>query len=124
MGQRFLDFFGWVFVINELAGKVLFISSHVEVAVAAQVEKDCPFLAFLLGLPSFFNRAAHGVRGFGCDEDTFAFRESDRRFEALQLRVADRLDDARMMEQADKRRHAVIAQASSMDSRGNEIMAE
>jgi hypothetical protein len=49
MSQRFLDFFGRVFVIDELAGKVFFISCHVEVAMTAQVEKDCPFLAFLGG---------------------------------------------------------------------------
>jgi hypothetical protein len=60
------------FAILELAGEIIRIGLHVEVAVARQVEQDRAGCALLLALERFIDGGAYRVIGFWRGHDAFA----------------------------------------------------
>src|SRR5690606_16002226 len=55
--------------VAELAGEVVGVGLHVEMAVPAQVEEDRTRLALFTAAHGLVNRFLHGVVGFGCRHD-------------------------------------------------------
>src|SRR5215469_1309289 len=75
VGQRRPQLSLIVRIITELAGLVIDIGLHVEVAMAAEVKKDRPRGAFRLAAQRLFDGAAHRVVGFGRRQDPFDARK-------------------------------------------------
>src|SRR5918995_1400626 len=63
--------------VLELAGEVVVVGGHVEMAVAGEVEQDRALLAGLVGGARSANRAVNRVRGLGRREDALAAGEED-----------------------------------------------
>src|SRR5664280_1424519 len=121
--ERVLDFFGRVFVVLELPRQVPLVGSHVEVAMARQVEEDDLLLAGLLGNHRLVDRRPDRVVRLGCRDQAFGSGELDPRLEAGALMDAAGLDEALVLEEADLGRHAVVAEAAGVDRLGDEVVA-
>ena len=65
-----------------------------------------------------------GVGRLGCRQDALGAGELDAGLEARALVDAPGLDEAVLLEQADQRRHAVVAQAAGVDRLRDEVVAE
>ena len=79
-------------------------------------------LAGLRGRQRLVDRDADGVGRLGRREDPLGPGERDAGLEAGALVDAARLDVAVLLEQADQRRHAVVAQAAGVDRLGDEVV--
>src|SRR5713226_4291733 len=73
--------------VLELAGKVVVVGSHVEMAVAGKVEQERALLARLVGCFRHLERSVNRVGGFGRGEDSFATREQDSRGKDVVLEI-------------------------------------
>ena len=78
----------------------------------------------LLGLQGFVHGSTDGMSGFRCGHNAFAARELYRCLEDSVLVIGFGIDDTLFMQQGYQGRHAVVAQATCMDTRRNEIVAE
>src|SRR5271166_5973527 len=94
VGQRCPQLSLVISIIMELAGLVVDIGLHVEVAVAAEVKKDRPCGALRLAAQRLFDGAAHGVVGFGRRQDSFDARKLNSSFKAARLRQGARFDQS------------------------------
>ena len=83
------------FEVGHLAGQVLLVGHHVEVAVAAQRGQDHLRLARLGALLGFLDGGGQRVRGLGRRDDALGPGEQHRGGEALPLRLGHRLEHAR-----------------------------
>src|SRR3989442_769307 len=83
-----------------------------------------PHLALLLALERLVDGAADGVRRLRRGQDALGARELDGRLERRDLGDGPRLDDALVVELADQRRHAVVAEAAGVHGCGHEGVAE
>ena len=72
--------------ILKLAGEIIGVGLHVEVAVAGQIEQDRARRALLLALKRFIDCGAYRVIGFRRWHDAFAAGEHDAGLEAQFLR--------------------------------------
>ena len=122
--QRLGDLLRGVLVVLQLAREVLLVRGHVEVAVAGKVEDDRLLLAFLLAAERLVDRNSYRVRGLRRRNDAFAARELDRGLEGRDLRHRDGLDDLHVVQLADERRHAVIAQPARVNPRRHKAVAQ
>ena len=104
-------------MILQLAGEVIDVRLHVEVAVAAQVEQNGARLAFLLAAQRLVDRAAHRVVGFGRGHDAFGARRTrrPRKQRSGDRRVASISPSSLIWRH--QRRHAVVAQAAGVEAR-------
>src|SRR3984957_3734065 len=93
-------------------------------AVAAQIEKDGWRLAFLARLERFIDRRADRVGRFRGGHNALRACELNARLEAGVLMVGSRFDEPQFLAVADQRRHSVIAQASGMEARRNELRSQ
>ena len=93
-------------------------------AVAAQVEQDDPGLARLPGGERLVHRDADGVGRLRGGQDPLGSGELHAGLEAGALVDASGLDEAVLLEQADQRRHAVIAETAGVDRLRDEVGAE
>src|SRR5438552_3952260 len=118
------DLLGGVLVVLEPAGQIGLVGAQVEEAVAAQVEDDGLLLALLLALERLVDGAADRVRRLRRRQDALGARELDRRLERRDLGDGPRLDDPLVVELADERRHAVVAEAAGVHGGGHEGVAE
>ena len=75
MGHGLIDHFLRILVIFQPAVQVGVVGFQVEVAVAGEVESDDARLAFGLGLESFVDGDADGMRRLGRREDAFGAGE-------------------------------------------------
>ena len=80
-------------------------------------------LAGLRGRERLVDRDADGVGRLGRRQDALGPGELDAGLEARPLVDAARLDEAVLLEQADQRRHAVVAQAAGVDRLGDEVVS-
>src|SRR5437868_5501341 len=76
-GQRHRDLLGRVVVVLQLAGLVVDVRLHVEVAMPAEIEENRLRRAFLFRLQRLADRTRHRVIGFGRGNDAFGARELD-----------------------------------------------
>lgn len=83
--ERHGYFFRWILVILKLAGLVVDIGLHVEVAMATEIEENRTRLSFGFGLESLANCLSNGVIGFGSRNDTLRTRKLNTRRERVQL---------------------------------------
>jgi hypothetical protein len=90
----------------------------------AEIEDDGLALALLLAPQRLVDGPAHGMRGLGGGEDALRARELDGRLEGRRLRHGAGLDHALVVELADERGHAVIAEPARVHGRGDEGVAE
>src|SRR5271166_3020627 len=70
-------------------------------------------------LPS--SRAFDRMVRFRRRHDPFASGEQDARFETRRLMIGARLDEAKLLQVADQRRHAMIAQSPGVKARRDEL---
>src|SRR5436309_10567941 len=122
--QRFLDLRRGVLVVLKLAGQERLVGAEVEVAVPGEIEQDRALLAFLLGPLGLVDHDPDRVGRLRRRDDALAARELHRRLEGGELRHRGRLDHALVVELADQRRHAVVAQAAGVQRRRDERVAE
>src|SRR5262245_16661444 len=123
-GERHRQLLLVVVLVDELALEVADIGLHVEMPVAGHAEQDYLTLALALAAQCLVDRAAHRVGRFGRRHDSLAARELDAGFEAGELMIGARLDQAEAGDMRHERRHAVIAQAAGMEARRNESRAQ
>src|SRR5262245_1890388 len=119
-GERHGQLFLIVVLVDELALEVADIGPHVEMAVAGHVEQNGLALALALAAQCFVDRATHRMRRLRRRHDPFAARELNAGFEAGDLVIGARLDQAELGDMRNQRRHAVIAQAAGMEAGRNE----
>ena len=110
--------------VDELAGEVVVVGGHVEVAVAGEVEEDRPLDALLVGGGGRSQGAVDRVGGLGRRDDPLAAGEQHRRGEDVALEVGLGADQAVAQELRDERRRAVVAQAAGVDRGRHEVVAE
>src|SRR5882724_8464829 len=122
--ERLLDLRRRVRVVLELAGEVSLVGAEVEVAVAREVEENRLALAVALAPQCLVDRDADGVRRLRGRDDALGARELHRRLERRELGHRHRLDHALVVELADQRGHAVVAQAAGVKRGRNERVAE
>src|SRR4030095_3252466 len=101
---------GRVLVVLELAGQERLVGAEVEVAVAGEVEENRLPLARLLAAQRLVDGHADGVRRLRRRDDGLGARELQGGLEGGELRYRDGLDHALVVELADQRGHAVVAQ--------------
>ena len=124
LAQRLLDRFSWIGVVLQRARQVGVVGGHVEVAVARQIEQNDPLLTRFAGAQRLVDRRSNGVRRLGRGNDALGARELDGRLEHAVLRVGQGLDHAVVDQLAEQRRGAVVAQATRVDGRRHEAVAE
>ena len=93
-------------------------------AVTAKVEQNSLGLAFGLAPQCLDDRAFHGMVGFGCGHDALGPGEQHTGLETSDLVVSGGLEQAELVQVADHRRHAVVAQTASVESRWREGAAQ
>src|SRR6266545_3619798 len=115
--QRLLDLRRRVLVILKAAREERLVRAEVEVTVAGEVEQDGLAATGLLALHGLVHDHADGMRGLGRRDDALGPGELEGRLERGELRDGHRLDVLLVVELADERRHAVIAQAAGVQRR-------
>src|SRR3990170_709304 len=118
------DLLGRVLVVLELAREVGLVGREIQEAVPAQVEDDRLAFALLLGAEGLVDRAADRVGRLRRGQDALGARELDGRLEGGDLGHRDGLDHLLVVELADERRHAVIAQPARVERGRDEPVAE
>ena len=93
-------------------------------AVAGQVDQQRLRLAAGLAAQRFVDSGTDTVTGLGRGDDALGAGKHDTGFEGGHLRYRDRLDHFLVVQLRDQRRHAVVAQAASVNSRRHEIVAQ
>src|SRR4051794_27534805 len=123
-GERSLDLLERVLEVLEAAVEVPLIGGQVEMTMTTQVEQDDARFAGLLGGKGFVHRDADRMGRLRRREDPLGASEGHAGLEAGALVDASRLDVAMVLEQADERRHPVIAETTGVDRLRDEIVAE
>jgi hypothetical protein len=100
------------------------VGSHVEVAVAADVDEDHALLARLLGRLCLVEGGADRVRRLGRRDDPLAGGEAHRRLEGGVLADRLRLDHPLLDQRGETGRVPVVAQAAGVDGRRDEVVPQ
>ncbi len=111
-------------MVVEFTGEVVRVGLHVEVTVSAQVEENVLALAFLLAAQRLVDRSADRVVGFGRGQDAFSAGKHHSGLKAGELWIGLRFDQPQLLEVANERSHAVIAQSPRVEPWRHEGRAE
>src|SRR5207237_624359 len=110
--QGALDLFLLEGEVLEVAGEIVVVGGHVEVAEGGEVEENRPLLARLVGSLRRLQRAVDRVRRLRRGDDALVRGEEDGGGEDVVLEIGLRADEPVADELRDERRGAVVAQAS------------
>src|SRR4051794_27320456 len=113
-GERLLHVLLRELDVLELAGEVVVVGRHVEMAVAREVEEDHALLARLLRRVGLLDHRADRVRGLRAGDDALGAREAHRGLERLVLAIGARLHESVLHQAAHDRRVAVVAEAAGV----------
>ena len=119
-----MDFRFRVRVVFEFPREVLFVRDHVEISVTANADQDHALLALGLRIQSGIDATAQCVGWFRRRHDALGPCEPQSRLERLNLGIGDRLDMPTVHKLAEKRRGAVVAKATRVDSWWNEVVSK
>ena len=122
--HRLLDRFDWIFVILQLSAQIRLIRAHVKIAVTGKIEEDHALLALCFGVKRFIHRGANRMGRLWGWDNSLCPGKLDRSVEGWDLFDRHCFNMTRIIQSADARRHAVIAQAARMDPGRNEIMTQ
>lgn len=111
-------------MILEFSRQKGLVRRHVHQPVAAPVEEDDFFLAFLLGLEGLADDHRYGVIGLGRADEAFRTGEGDPGLEGLELWHGLRPDQVAHGELADDGSHPVVAEAAGVDAFRDEVVPE
>src|SRR6185437_9554613 len=101
--QRGFERLRVVVLVIELAGEIVAVGLHVEMAVAGEVEEDRRRLALLPRLQGLVDRRADRMVRFRGRHDALLAREHDPRLEAWGLVIGAGLDQPQLYQVADQR---------------------
>src|SRR5208283_2514088 len=113
-----------VLEIGEFPIQIIVISSEVKVSMSAKVKKYAFPLAFFFANERLVDCSSDRMCALRRRYYGLCLGECQCRLENRQLRICPCLDDAVLVKLGHKRRIAVIAEASGMNARGHEIVAQ
>ena len=109
------DFLVGHVVVCQIVGEIAVVGSHVDEAVARQVEKNGLFLAFDFGFESLIDCGSNSVRRLRSGNNAFGAGEKRRSLECVELLDINSLKKSVMLELADDCAAAVIAKSAGVD---------